>query len=234
MSRPEFTVPAGAAVETSVGISLSLAPVYLVDDDAAVVKATKFLLESHGATVRAYTCPKEFLHAARLIRGPGCVLLDMSMPQMSGVSVQRQLTEIAPHLTVVIMTGLASYASCADAMRCGAIDIVGKPVQADAFVDQVAQYLKVAVQHWERCQGKSDFRRRYQTLTGREVEVFWLLLEGQQTKQLAYQLVISVSTAEKHVRNVLKKFQVNTPVRLILTYTRHGGLVSSDVGSREA
>lgn len=230
LSSPEFTFPSDLPAGTDVEVSLSRAPVYVVDDDLAVVKATKFLLESRGATVREYTCPKEFLEAARLIRGPGCVLLDMSMPQMSGVLVQQRLSEIAPHLTVVIMTGLASYASCADAMRFGAIDIIGKPLQADTFVEQVAKYLNVAVQHWESCEGKSDFKRRYHTLTDRECEVFWLLLDGQQTKQLAYKLEISVSTAEKHVRNVLKKFRVNTPVRLILACMRHGDLVSRDAG----
>lgn len=221
---PDMTAPTSRAMSRE----LSRAPIYLVDDDAPIVQATQFLLETQGAVVHTFTSPVEFLEAARASKGPGCVLLDMSMPQMSGLCVQQELATAAPHLAVVIMTGCATYANCADAMRLGAIDIVEKPFHGADFATRVVRYIDAAIVRWEENCQKLEFKTRYGALTLREREVYSLLLEGLQTKQLAFRLDISVSTAEKHVRNVLRKFHVDSPVRLILSSVQHGDLMSAE------
>lgn len=201
------------------------ARVFLLDDDASVVTATHYLLEAHGIAVEPFTCPFEFMRALRAEPGPGCLLLDLSMPQMSGLSVQEELSRIAPYLHVLIMTGRATYANCAQAMKQGAADIIEKPVVAATFIPMVSDFLEASVEKWERYQKSREFSEFYASLTEREVDAYRLLVSGDQTKQIAYKLGITVSTAEKHVRNVLRKFQVDSPARLILFSIEHGDLV---------
>lgn len=201
------------------------ATVYILDDEPGIISATTCLLESNGARVRAFTDADQFFSAVNESSEPACCLLDMSMPGMDGLSVQQRLLQVAPHLVVVIMTGRATYSNCAEAMRLGAVDIVQKPFESQVFIQQLIGYLDEATSRWEECKQKLTFRERFETLTSREREVYSLMLGGNQTKQLAFQLDISVSTAEKHVRNVLRKFHVDTPVRLILASVQHGELV---------
>lgn len=201
---------------------------FLLDDDSSVVTATQYLLEAHGIEVVSFTCPFDFMRALLADPGPGCVLLDLSMPQMSGLSVQEELARIAPYLHVLIMTGRATYANCAQAMRLGAADIIEKPIAGATFIPTVASYLESSIQKWERYQKAQEFRDYYDSLTDREVDAYRLLIEGDQTKRVAFKLGISVSTAEKHVRNVLRKFRVDSPARLILNSIEFGDLVDVD------
>ncbi len=201
------------------------ARVFLLDDDASVVTATHYLLEAHDLAVVSFTCPFEFMRALRAEPSPGCLLLDLSMPQMSGLSVQEELSRIAPYLHILIMTGRATYANCAQAMRLGAVDIVEKPIVAQTFVPMVSDFVRASAEKWERYQKSQEFCEYYASLTDREVDAYQLLVSGDQTKQIAFKLGITVSTAEKHVRNVLRKFHVDSPARLILFSIEHGDLV---------
>lgn len=201
------------------------ATVFVLDDEPGIISSTTCLLESNGARVRAFTDADQFFSAVNESSEPACCLLDMRMPGMDGLSVQQRLLQVAPHLVVVIMTGRATYSNCAEAMRLGAVDIIQKPFESRMFIEQMIGYLNEATRRWEDCKQKLNFRDRFDTLTSREREVYSLMLGGNQTKQLAFQLDISVSTAEKHVRNVLRKFRVDTPVRLILASVNHGELV---------
>jgi FixJ family two-component response regulator len=209
------------------------AQVFLLDDEQEINAASEFFLEQHGAKVSSFTKADSFLDEVAEYSGPGCVLLDMKMPGTNGLLVQNEISRVAPQLVVVFLTGRATYSSCAEAMRLGAHDILQKPLMGPEFIDQMASYLKEADQRWQALKDKVDFLERYNTLTTREREVYFLLLDGNQTKQVAFQLNISVSTAEKHVRNVLRKFHVDSSVRLILASVRCGDLVEAQASVAE-
>ncbi|MFK7819513.1 MAG: response regulator transcription factor [Planctomycetaceae bacterium] len=202
------------------------AQVFLLDDELAIVTSTAFFLESHGARVCAFTDAQTFLDEVAGCSGPGCVLLDMTMPGVTGIEVQQELSRVAPQLIVVFLTGRATYANCAEAMRLGAFDILQKPLMGAEVIDQIDTYMQEADRQWLARKEKIDFLERYDTLTTREREVYSLMLVGNETKRLAFQLDISVSTAEKHVRNVLRKFRVDSPAKLILASVRNGDLLA--------
>ena len=196
--------------------------VFVVDDDAELRASLRRLIESVGLPVETYATAQEFAAAYDRAR-PGCLLLDVRMPGMSGLDLQRRLARDGIELPVVFITGHGDIAMAVDAMRQGALDFIEKPFRAQALLERVTQALELDAQRRSERQTRGEADARLSRLTRREREVLELLVAGQSVKQIATQLNISPKTAQIHRANLLSKAQVTSVVELArLALTRAG------------
>lgn len=181
--------------------------VYLVDDDDAVRRSAGFMLRTSGHRVESYECGDAFLKEARTLE-PGCVLLDIRMPGMDGLEVQRTLNERGLSFPVIIMTGHGDIPVAVQAMKAGAVDFLEKPFEK-------AMLMAALEQGWARIDSSSarDVRaeesaRRLNILTPRERDVLRGLVRGLPNKSIAFDLGISPRTVEIHRANLMTKLDV--------------------------
>jgi FixJ family two-component response regulator len=141
--------------------------VYIVDDDAIVLRALDRLLRASGFTVQAFDSPSAFL--GRLpFDGPACLVLDLRMPELNGLEVQERLALQTTSMPVVFFSGASDVGATAQAMRRGALDFLVKPVDDQTMVDTVARALDVAVERWHRRRQQEEVRARLARLTKRK------------------------------------------------------------------
>lgn len=185
------------------------AMVYVVDDDELVCKATARLLKSVGIQVRTFASAREFLDASRDDR-PGCLLVDVRMPGLSGLDLQQALRNANVDLPIIFMTGHGDIPMSVRAMKAGAIDFLPKPVNDQDLLDAVGQALDQSVQSHRARQQLADVRRRIESLSPRERQVMQLVVAGKLTKQIARQLGIAEPTVKTHRRNVMDKMAADS------------------------
>ncbi|MBD9447193.1 response regulator [Rhizobium sp. RHZ01] len=178
--------------------------VHIVDDDESYRTATARLLSAYGFAVEVYESGDEFL--ARLPGcEPGCVLLDLQMPGRSGLQVQHQLSELAPLLPIVFLTGQGDIKAGVDAMKAGAQDFLEKPSSGAVLMETIQR----ALAQYERRRTEYERRQQMRTLvagfSAREAEVFGLVVRGHLNKQIAYALGISERTVKVHRHQVMEK-----------------------------
>ncbi len=178
--------------------------IFLVDDDAAVRDALSRLLASLLLPVEAYA-DGEALLAACTPEQPGCVVLDLDLPGMSGLQVQAALQARRIALPVIFLTGKGSVGSTAGALKAGAFDFLEKPVGGRMLLQRVQEALEADAQSRAQAAQRADTRRRWARLTTREREVSLLALEGLANKEVAVRLGISHRTVEVHRARVLQK-----------------------------
>ena len=176
--------------------------VHIVDDDVEVRHSTAVLLGAFGYRTQTWTGGKAFLRAAPAI-GPSCVLLDLAMPEMSGLEVQSQLIARSIRLPLIFMTGAAEVGSAVSAMRSGAIHFLEKPFAASE--------LMFALEEGFCALGEPDARvslarGKISCLTRREREVLSGLVAGLPNKSIAFDLGISPRTIEEHRDSIIRKF----------------------------
>jgi FixJ family two-component response regulator len=191
------------------------APIVLVvDDDDGMRSALQRLLTRAGLAVEAYASGAALLAGARFDR-PGCIVLDVNMPQMSGLEVQAQLKQRSVALPVVFLTGAADIPIAVAAMREGAVDFVEKPFENDDLVARV----RVAIEHDQRSRRRDRERAalsgRLQKVTPREREVLELVVTGKTSKQIARALGTSHRTVEIHRRRLMEKMHASTLADLV-------------------
>ena len=181
--------------------------VHVVDDDQEVLHSLALLLRSHGYRVQAHVSAEMLL--ATLDRGAeaGCVVADVRMPGIDGLTLQKMLRTRGP-IPVLIVTAHADVPLAVRAMREGAADFIEKPYDADRLVAAVAEALAVGARQRAASRAAADAVARLSHLSLREGEVLDLLLEGRSNKQVATQLGISVRTAEVHRANLMEKLKV--------------------------
>jgi FixJ family two-component response regulator len=187
--------------------------VYVVDDDQLVCKATARLLKSVGMQVRTFTSAREFLDAPRDDR-PGCLLVDVRMPGLSGLDLQQALRDENVDLPVVFMTGHGDIPMSVRAMKAGAVDFLPKPVNDQDLLDAVGQALDRSVQLRRTHQELAAVRQRIESLSPREREVMELVVAGKLTKQIARRLGIAEPTVKTHRRNVMEKMAAESIAEL--------------------
>lgn len=185
------------------------AMVYVVDDDELVCKATARLLKSVGIQVRTFASAREFLDASRDDR-PGCLLVDVRMPGLSGLDLQQALRNANVNLPIIFMTGHGDIPMSVRAMKAGAIDFLPKPVNDQDLLDAVGQAIDQSVQSRRARQQLADVRRRIESLSPRERQVMQLVVAGKLTKQIARQLGIAEPTVKTHRRNVMDKMAADS------------------------
>lgn len=204
--------------------------VFVVDDDASVRDALMRLLGAGGYAVEAWDNADAFLQAFRPER-PGCLLLDLKMPGMSGLDLQATLVERGTHMPIIFLTGHGDVPSTVRAMKTGAFEFLQKPVAGEALLAHVQRALQRDAELRREETERSDAQARCTTLTAREHEVFPLIAAGRSNKDVARTLRISYRTVELHRARIMRKLGVNTVVDLA-NMARACGCV--DVAERSA
>jgi two-component system response regulator FixJ len=198
---------------------MPLASIYIVDDDEAVRESLQLLLEASGYTVRTYASAPAFLEAAAGLDF-GCLIVDLQMPEMDGLELQRRLAERGIALPVVVVTAHGDVATAVRAMRAGAIDFVEKPFTTEAIKASIALGLATAPQPSNADRTRLAVQERLKILSPREREVLEGMVAGHPNKVIAYRLSLSPRTVEIHRARVMDKMQARSLselVRLALT-----------------
>ena len=190
------------------------AVVHVVDDDASVLAALGRILRADGLEVSLSSSPDEFLHRWDPEEG-GCVVLDLHMPGMDGLQLQHLLAERGPVPPLIFVSGTSDVASCASAMRSGAMDFLTKPVDAEVLLAAVLRGIDADAQARTRREGEHVAEERYARLTPREREVLPHIIAGRLNKQIAADLGISLKTTKVHRARIMQKFGVRSVAGLV-------------------
>jgi two-component system response regulator FixJ len=197
------------------------ATVYIVDDDEPIRKSLGLLMKSAGYRAVSCASAQEFLDRFDS-QSPGCVVLDVRMPGMSGLELQQLLADRGSPVPVIIMTGHGDVAMAVRAMKAGARDFIEKPFDNQALLDRIAEALADAEQQQLHDEELETARARLGLLTPRERETMELLVAGKLNKQVAADLNISVRTVESHRAKIMDKLQVRSLSELVrLSLTVH-------------
>ena len=183
--------------------------VHLVDDDEAIRRSVGFMLKTSGFTVKTYESGVELMKAAGGVQ-TGCILLDIRMPGMDGLEVQKALRDKGVTLPVIIMTGHGDVSLAVQAMKAGAVDFIEKPFEKAVLlsaIEHAMERLKRSAANQDRA---DEAAVRLQALTPREREVLDGLAKGLPNKTIAYDLGISPRTVEIHRANVMTKLGVRS------------------------
>jgi two-component system, LuxR family, response regulator FixJ len=188
--------------------------VYIVDDDDAVRRFVSGLVASVDLHVQAFASAREFLDTYENDR-PGCLLLDMRMPGMSGLELQRELSKRAIKLPVIIITAYGDVPAAVQAMKMGAFDFIEKPFNNQALLDRVQAAVFESTHSGGSRLTKEGVTARFQTLTNRENQVLDLVVAGETNKSIARQLDISPRTVENHRARVMEKTGARSLAELV-------------------
>jgi two-component system, LuxR family, response regulator FixJ len=180
--------------------------VHLVDDDEAIRRSASFLLRTSGYLVKTYASGVELLGTKDIARG--CILLDVRMPGMDGIEVQRALKDRGVLLPVIVMTGHGDVNVAVQAMKAGAVDFIEKPFEKAVLVSALEEGFG-RLDNAGRSKARADeARARLDALTPRELDVLQGLVRGHPNKTIAYDLGISPRTVEIHRANLMTKLDV--------------------------
>jgi two-component system, LuxR family, response regulator FixJ len=181
--------------------------VYLVDDDEAIRRSAGFMLKTSGYQVRTFASGVELLKEAKELP-PGCILLDVRMPDMDGLQVQQALQERGIGYPVVVMTGHGDVGVAVHAMKVGAVDFIEKPFEKAVLLSAVDEGFARIEQAGRSRARAQEAQVRLQALTPRERDVLEGLVRGHPNKTIAYDLDISPRTVEIHRANLMSKLGV--------------------------
>jgi two-component system response regulator FixJ len=189
--------------------------VYIVDDQKAVRDSLQLLLESHGYAVRCFASGRAFLRAAPSL-GPGCLIVDVRMPKMDGLELQRRLGERQWSTPVIVMTGHGDVPMAVRAMRDGAVDFIEKPFDEQTITESVRLASSRLRTHGnEALTVDPATLGRLALLSPRELDVLKRLVDGLPNKTVAYDLDISPRTVEIHRSRVMHKMQARSLSELV-------------------
>jgi two-component system response regulator FixJ len=190
------------------------ATVFVVDDNAAVRKSMRALLESAGLAVEAYATAEEFL-VAYDPECPGCLVLDVRLREGSGLDLQDELRRRHAMLPIIVLTGHGNVQTSVRALKGGAIDFLQKPAPPNLLLERVAAAVALDRQARAATTERAVVLKRLARLTPREREVMELLVAGKTSKEIAAALRVSVRTVEGHRRIVLSKTKVASAAQLV-------------------
>jgi len=188
--------------------------IYVVDDDEAMRDSMTWLLEGEGYKVACFDSAAAFLGAWRSsLRG--CIVLDVRMPEMSGLELQEKLDSIGSHLPIIFVTGHGDVPMAVGALQRGACDFIEKPFHNEDLLARIERALELDSQIAARQQRDNAIASRLDQLTQREREVMQLVVAGKLNKQIADELDISMKTVEAHRARVMEKMGVRTLAELV-------------------
>ena len=183
--------------------------IHLVDDDDAVRRSAGFMLKTAGFQVRSYASGVEFLAEVKNAE-PGCILLDVRMPEMDGLEVQAELNKRGVAMPVIVMTGHGDVTTAIAAMKGGATDFIEKPFEKDVLFQALETAAARLAQGNRAASTAHDAHVRISALTQREQDVLRGLVGGKPNKVIAYDLGISPRTVEVYRANVMSKLGVRS------------------------
>ena len=188
---------------------MTSAIVHVVDDDDLARKGTARLLTAAGFEARTYASAGEFLETVDP-DGSGCIILDVRMPDQSGLDLQVALAKRAVTLPIIFMTGHGQIPDSVRAIQRGAVDFLTKPADADVILAAVSRALEQDAAARAAREHRQNLRSRYERLTPREREVFMHLIGGQLNKQVAANLQITERTIKMHRASIFQKLEVSS------------------------
>ena len=196
--------------------------VYVVDDDPAVGQALGFLLRSFNLECRIYRSVRKFLHAHDAML-PGCLLLDVRMPEMSGLEFLDRLEEFGLQLPVIMLTGHGDVPMAVHAMKSGAADFLQKPVNGQKLIEVVQKCVAQDAENRRFLTQRYDVAQRLKTLSERELEVMQRVANGETSKAIARELGLSTRTVESHRASAMRKLRVRRTYDVIRLMRSDGG-----------
>lgn len=200
--------------------------VHILDDDEDVRDVLSAVVRAAGHVVVSYSRPSQFLerldHSAA-----GTLILDVRLPEMSGLELQRHLNRTGSILPIILITNHADIPMVVEAMREGAFDFLEKPVRNQDLIDRISAALQKDAHNREGIRRHADIRARYLTLSGREKEVLQLVVDGRANKVIAQDLRLSERTVEVHRGNIMDKMGANSLAHLVRMHM----IIQSGIGS---
>lgn len=193
--------------------------IYVVDDDMSVRESLSSLLRAEGMAVETFASPIDFLSLERL-KDFSCVVLDVRMPGLDGLSLQEELTRRGWEVPIIFITGHGDVPDAVRAMKAGAIDFLKKPFDDLALMQGITSALSRVSSAFHRKLETAELRERYEQLTPREKEVLDLATQGKANKVIALELGISESTIKVHRHNVMSKMRFRSLPELALALQR--------------
>ena len=189
------------------------ATVFIVDDDDRMRAATQRLLKTVGLHSESFATPQEFFrHMPPDVAS--CLVLDVRLPGMSGLDVQRKLIETGVQIPIIFITSHGDIPMTVKAMKSGAVEFLTKPFRDQDLIDAIQEALKRADDLLKQRTEIGQLQERYAKLTAREREVMRLIVSGMLTKQIASALAMSEVTATAHRGHLMRKMHANSPAEL--------------------
>lgn len=195
--------------------------IFIVDDEPDVRAALSMLIKSVGLNTETFEKPQDFLDSYDPER-PGCLVLDMRMPGMSGLELQDKLASMGLHPPIIMISGHAEIANAVQAVQSGAVDFLQKPVSDQLLLDRIQQALLLDTENREKYNECNELQKRYTLLTPRELEVMQGVIAGKLNKVIAYELDVSTRTVEIHRAHVMEKMQADSLTALVHMANRIG------------
>jgi len=194
---------------------MAIAPtVFIVDDDVATLKALKRLLSAEGFKVNVHTTAKEFLNHYDP-KQPGCIILDLLLPDLNGLDVQNALVAADGHPAIIFLSGNAGIPQSVQAMKTGAFDFLTKPVDAEDLLRAVRKAIEKDVSIRQQQAELKCLEERFVTLTSREKEVFRHVVLGELNKEIALKLHVVEKTVKVHRARVIEKMNAHSLADLV-------------------
>ncbi|MCA9153173.1 MAG: response regulator transcription factor [Planctomycetales bacterium] len=184
-----------------------------MDDDPDVRRAVSLLVRSVDLEARLYSSAQEFLTSYDG-QTPGCLVLDLRMPGMTGLQLQQRLMEEEIRLPVIFISAYGEIAAASAAMRAGAVDFLPKPFSPQTLLERIHEAVALDAKQRQAIARQREVNQRIETLTSREHEVMQLLAAGDSTKVIARRLGISQKTVDNHRAKVLEKLDVENATQL--------------------
>jgi len=199
--------------------------VFIVDDDPAVTRALGGLIESIDLKAVAYQSADEFLNAYRPT-GPGCLVLDVRMPGMSGLELQQKLLAAGVSLPIIMITGHGDIRMAVEAMSAGAFNFLEKPFRTQELCDNIQKAIRLDQDRWRHRQRQTRSEQRLAKLTPAECEVLELVVAGKTNKMMAEELGLSVRAIEDRRARMMRNLGVKTRAELVELASAAGSVAS--------
>ncbi len=195
--------------------------VFIVDDDPSARKGVSRLVRTAGLSVESFPSAQSFLGSGRA-DGPGCIVLDVRMPDMTGPELQEELSGKLDRMPIVFLSAFGDVPTTAQAMKKGAIDFLTKPVDKDDLLAAIKNGLAQDAENRAERAEKASIQERIETLTSREYEVMTFVITGVMNKRVAAELGISEETVKIHRRRVMEKMGIRSVAELVRLCERVG------------
>jgi two-component system response regulator FixJ len=188
--------------------------VFIVDDDEGIREGLSLLLDTVGQACQTFGSALEFFDQFDQSMN-GCLVLDIRMPQMSGLQLQEKLNELKSTLPIIFITGHGDVPMAVEAMRWGALDFIRKPFREQDFLDRINEALALDANNRRKSLDRHELAEKIDSLSQRERAVFERVTEGDMNKVIAADLSISERTVEVHRAQIMKKLNVRTLAQLV-------------------
>jgi RNA polymerase sigma factor (sigma-70 family) len=195
--------------------------VFVVDDDPSIRRSLTNLLRSMGFRVETFTTADEYRHSAQ-VDAPGCLVLDVRLPGMSGLDLQREMSRSGAPRPIVFITGHGDVPMAVEAIKGGAVEFLTKPFRDQDLLDAIRRAIDLD-RHMRRARGElADLQRRFESLSPREREVFEHVVAGLANKRIAAELDVTEATVKVHRAQVMQKMRAESVPDLVTMRAKLG------------